>query len=146
MTPFEQYTKMKPDVSNLKVVGCRAYVHIPQQKRAQSHKLTERAWIGYLIGFEAHNIWIIYHPKSREVVRVRDVIFQEDCLFKDESSTQGTPVQINQFQSMTGPSEEFFCEPRLNRWNTIFDSDKVHPENYVKARSMQKNSMSREVS
>lgn len=36
-TPFEIYHGRKPDISHLRVVGCRAYVHIPHQKRLASH-------------------------------------------------------------------------------------------------------------
>lgn len=58
-TSFEKYKGYKPDVSHLKIVSCRAFVYIPRQKCVTSEKLAERAWIGYLIGFEAHNIWRI---------------------------------------------------------------------------------------
>lgn len=32
-TPFQKYKGYMPDLSNLKVVGCRAYVHVPREKR-----------------------------------------------------------------------------------------------------------------
>ena len=32
-TPYERWHKEKPDVSHLKVFGCNAFVHIPDQKR-----------------------------------------------------------------------------------------------------------------
>lgn len=80
-TPFEQYQGCKPDISNVKIFGCRAYAHIPREKRLASTKLAERAWVRYLIGFEAHNIWRIYHSSTREILRVRDVVFQEDHLY-----------------------------------------------------------------
>lgn len=52
-----------------------------------------------MIGFEAHNIWRIYHSSTREIVRVRDVIFQENCLYKNDEKT---------------PRE--FLDRSLNRW------------------------------
>lgn len=45
-TPFEMYNGHKPDISYLKIIGCRAQVHIPKEKRIASEKLSERAWIG----------------------------------------------------------------------------------------------------
>ena len=86
-TPFEMYNGYKPDISNLKILGCRAYVHIPKIKRVASEKLSERAWIGYLAGFEASNIWRIWHPTSKEIVRVRDVVFQESRLYRDDEKS-----------------------------------------------------------
>ncbi|KAI1006049.1 hypothetical protein K3495_g2172 [Podosphaera aphanis] len=118
-TPFEQYQGHKPDISNLKVVGCRAFVHIPREKRLASAKLTERAWIGYLVGFEAHNIWRIWHPTSREIVRVRDVVFQESRLFCDDKNDTEIPIEISQLPKNPNSAGLNFLNPRLNRWNTI---------------------------
>ncbi|KAI0993915.1 hypothetical protein K3495_g14269, partial [Podosphaera aphanis] len=121
-TPFEQYHGHKPDISNLKVVGCRAFVHIPREKRLASAKLGERAWIGYLVGFEAHNIWRIWHPKSKEIVRVRDVVFQESRLFRDDKNDTEIPIEISQLPRSTNEVEINFLNPRLNRWNTLQDT------------------------
>lgn len=98
-TPFEQYYSRKPDVSNLKIVGCRAYVHIPRQVRLAAEKLSERAWVGYLIGYEAQNIWRIWHPTSKQVVRVRDVVFLEDRLYRDEIDNEELPIEIDQLDT-----------------------------------------------
>jgi hypothetical protein len=35
MTPYEGRTGDKPDLSKLRVFGCRAYVHIPKEKRTK---------------------------------------------------------------------------------------------------------------
>jgi hypothetical protein len=35
MTPEEKFTGKKPDVSHLKVFGCIAYVHVPDEKRSK---------------------------------------------------------------------------------------------------------------
>ena len=99
-TPFEKYQGYKPDISNLKIVGCRAYVHIPKEKRQISAKLAERAWIGYLVGFEAHNIWRIWNSSCKEVVRVRDVVFQEDRLYKDDKNGMETPIRVDELTNI----------------------------------------------
>ena len=116
-TPYEQYNGIKPDISNLKIVGCRAYVNIPRQNRLASEKLAERAWIGYLVGFESLNIWRIWHPTSRQVVRVRDVVFQEDRVFDDDKNLSEVPIKIDQIRDqMTSDTLDLF-QPILNRWN-----------------------------
>jgi len=35
MTPEEKFTGKKPDVSHLRVFGCIAYVHVPEEKRSK---------------------------------------------------------------------------------------------------------------
>jgi hypothetical protein len=40
-------------------------------------KLAPRAAIGYLVGYEARNIWRIWIPSYRRVIRARDVQFNE---------------------------------------------------------------------
>lgn len=37
-TPYEKYKGHKPDVSNLKIIGCLAFVHIPKQKKSSINK------------------------------------------------------------------------------------------------------------
>lgn len=41
--------------------------------------MAERAQIGYLVGYDARNIWKIWvnGPKGFEVIRARDVVFGE---------------------------------------------------------------------
>jgi hypothetical protein len=41
-------------------------------------KLALRAAIGYLVGYKAHNIWRIWIPSNRRVIRARDVQFNEN--------------------------------------------------------------------
>ncbi|GES64853.1 integrase catalytic core [Aspergillus terreus] len=54
-TPYENWTGKKPDLSNLRVLGCRAFVRDPRVPK--SDKIAPRAWIGYLVGYTASNIW-----------------------------------------------------------------------------------------
>ena len=48
MTPDEKFTGKKPDLSHLKVFGCLAYVHIPDELRSKLHPKAEKCvFIGY---------------------------------------------------------------------------------------------------
>lgn len=127
-TPDEICNKKKPDILNLKIAGYRAYVHIPNQIRVASRKLADRAWIGYLIGFDARNIWRIWHPKSKQVVRIRDVVFQEDRLYRDDDQLLESPINIDQFSNTAEQTNEEIIEPRLNRWNLIKEYDSAKQE------------------
>lgn len=56
-TPFELLHGKKPNVSHLRMYGCKAYAldkHIPR-----TEKLKERALVGYLVGYDSTNIYRI---------------------------------------------------------------------------------------
>ncbi|KAI0992415.1 hypothetical protein K3495_g15770, partial [Podosphaera aphanis] len=67
-----------PDLSHLRVLGCKVYVQIPVEKRALSHKLDPRAEIGILVGYEGAHIFRIYIPSRHTVIRSSNVRFDED--------------------------------------------------------------------
>jgi transposase InsO family protein len=48
MTPEEKYSGRKPDLSHLKVFGCIAYVHVPDELRTKLDPKAEKCvFIGY---------------------------------------------------------------------------------------------------
>jgi hypothetical protein len=48
MTPEEKFTGKKPNVSHLKVFGCIAYVHVPEEKTSKLNPKAEKCiFIGY---------------------------------------------------------------------------------------------------
>lgn len=74
-TPFEMVTGHLPDLSHLKRYGCKAY---PLDKYiARKDKLTQRAHIGFLVGYDGTNIFNIWIPSQRKVIRTRDVTFNK---------------------------------------------------------------------
>jgi len=52
-TPYEEWYKKKPDMSNLRVWGCAAYVYIQRDKRKllQSH-MQKCVFVGYPVGYK----------------------------------------------------------------------------------------------
>jgi hypothetical protein len=56
------WLQAKPDLSNIRIFGCKAYVRINKLPRLA--KLALYAAIGYLVGYEAHNIWRIWIPSN----------------------------------------------------------------------------------
>ena len=81
-TPFELFIKSIPSIAYLHPFGCRAYPLIYNISRLQ--KMSPRAQIGYLIGYDSTNIYRIWIPTSNKVIRIRDVKFN-DALFYDPS-------------------------------------------------------------
>lgn len=91
-TPHERMLGTKPNIANLRVFGCRAYVR--DARVPQSRKMAPRAWIGYLVGFIASNIWQIWSPRHQEVFNERDVVFDES-LFYDPDLPQPQDIPIS---------------------------------------------------
>ena len=77
-TPYEAWRGDKPDLSHLRVFGCRAYMHLDKTKR--SSKLQPRSIPVIFVGYatEAKG-WLVYNPvSSNQKTHVsRDVTFHE---------------------------------------------------------------------
>ena len=48
-------------------------------------RLDPKAWIGYLVGYQASNIYWIWIPSLAKVISTRDVIFNEDEIFSGKT-------------------------------------------------------------
>ena len=86
-TPFQKIqsvmniSPLKPNIGHLRVYGCRAYplkYNIPRL-----NKLAPRAHVGYLVGYDSTNIFRVYIPSEKKVIRTRDVQFNEQLLYDD---------------------------------------------------------------
>ena len=77
-TPYEAWTGTKPDVSNLRVFGCKAYALKPKQRRRTGGKLDEISQRGMMVGYEPDaKAYRIKLDRTGEVIVSRDVIFNE---------------------------------------------------------------------
>ena len=86
-TPLELFLGVRPDLSTLKVFGCRVHVRVRPK-----HKLDFRSVVGRLVGFiEHHAYWVLL--ESGEVVQTCDVHFAEDSTRTpaSESPLEGVP-------------------------------------------------------
>ncbi|EKG09277.1 Integrase catalytic core [Macrophomina phaseolina MS6] len=79
ITPFEKVTGNKPNLSHLKAYGCKAYSL--RKDLPRTYKLAERAFIGYLVGYDSTNIFRIWIPSQDKVIRTRDVTFNETSFY-----------------------------------------------------------------
>jgi len=76
LTPFEAFTGRRPSLSNLRVWGCLAYVHIPKQKR--TGKLGPRSTPCIFVGYSQQSkAYLLWDPSLKAVVTSRDVTFME---------------------------------------------------------------------
>lgn len=74
-TPHEAWFGVKPRVSHLRRIGCKAYSHVPKQKRNKFDVKAEKCiLIGY--GTSCHG-YQLYNPATKTFHYARDVIFDE---------------------------------------------------------------------
>ena len=79
---------MHPNLTNLCVYGCHAYVKYTEQDIGScQNKMELHALIGYLIGFIISNIWCVWIPEQQQVVSAHDVIFDESKQYNPADPT-----------------------------------------------------------
>jgi len=130
-TPFEIAYQKKPSIAHLRQYGCRAYALRPQIPRGD--KLTPRALIGYLVGFDASNIYRVWLPKAKsrahqgKVIRTRDVTFKENHFYQHEDEldpllqgeTLDVIAQTLHMPSLQNPEESSESETEMNHLHAI---------------------------
>ena len=75
MTPFEIWTGHQPDMTNLKVWGCKAHVFIPKPLR---NKLTDKTWECKFIGYVENGSAYRFFHSDKGLIESRDAVFIED--------------------------------------------------------------------
>lgn len=75
-TPFEMWTRKKPDVSHFKIFGSVAMVHVAKEKRKKWEKKSKR---GFFVGY-GDNVkgYRVYMPDVNKVIISRDVVLFEN--------------------------------------------------------------------
>ena len=75
-TPEARFTGMKPDISNLRIFGCLAYVHVPRENRNKLDSKTQKC---LFLGFDKETkAYCLYDHSRRKVIIRRDVVFEEN--------------------------------------------------------------------
>ena len=89
---------LRPNWTGIYVYGCRAYPLMKERaglKDRKAFKVSPRAHIGYLVGYEASNIYRIWVPVLDRVIRTRNVRFDEDIVYSPERErAEGPPIEI----------------------------------------------------
>ncbi|KAI3734276.1 hypothetical protein L6452_13741 [Arctium lappa] len=92
VTPQEAWTGFKPGISHLKIFGCLAYSHIPDQRRS---KLDDKSEKTIFVGYSEHSkAYKLYNPQTRKVIVSRDVIFDEDKIWDGSDFTKDEIIPI----------------------------------------------------
>ena len=92
-TPYECLFGKKPDLSHLRLLGCKCYVHIPNSNRQKlDQKSYEAIFIGYPDGTEGYKV---YDVKKDRFMISRDVSFFESKFPFREKSKQDDVMQTD---------------------------------------------------
>jgi hypothetical protein len=114
-------------------------------KIPKTEKLKPRAHIGYLVGYDSTNIFQIWIPSKKKVVRTRDIIFDE-TLFYDPSTPDITQQLRVEAEQVIEVMDMTSSQPLIDRLeldtNTDSDLDQSsevrQSSNHPKSREMSK--------
>ena len=77
-TPYEAWFGVKPNVSNLRIFGSLAYVHVQKDKRGPLGSHMEKCiFLGYPEGYKG---WRFYNPATKRVIVSERAVFDERYL------------------------------------------------------------------
>ncbi len=114
VTPYERANEEKPNLKHLRIVGSRAWVHVPEKLRK---KLNDRAWQGIFVGYEGRNLYRIYHPLTGKIHKTRDVDIDEGLLY-DKSEVNSWEFADAEWENS---NDSLFADP--------LEFDEEQPEN-----------------
>ena len=75
ITSFEFVNDEKSNVSHLRALDCRVYMHV--SKTTMRHKFDDRSWKDVLVEYESINQWKVYNSRIKRVTLTRDARFDE---------------------------------------------------------------------
>ena len=97
--PEEVWSGKEVNLSHLRVFGCISYVHIDSAERSKlDAKSNKCVFVGYGDDEFGYRFW---DYENRKIIRSRDVIFNENVMYKDrsiaESSSSSTKAETKEF-------------------------------------------------
>ena len=124
VTPEEKFTGAKLDLFHLKVFGCIAYVHVPDELHTKLDPKAEKCvFIGYSLEQKGYRC---YNPLTHKLRVSRDVVFDElNSMFGVVQSIEADlddrvdlqDVQ-QESQTLSGPGESSSSKSVQNPWST----------------------------
>ena len=129
-TPEEIWSGQKPDLSHLKVFGCKALVHIPKKfRRKFDPKSTEMIFVGYCENTKGYRL---IHPVTRRLTISRDVVFIENEFVRNVRST----VELHESVGEVFPLFENDLDSDVNNSNQNDTANEHNPLQNVTANEL----------
>ncbi|KAE8695859.1 U-box domain-containing protein 31 [Hibiscus syriacus] len=103
--PEEAWRKKEINLSHLRVFGCISYVHINSAERSKlDAKSNKCVFVGYGGDEFGYRFW---DYENRKIIRSRDVIFNENVMYKDmstaeSSNTEAETKEFAEFEEISG--------------------------------------------
>ncbi|KAJ8624212.1 hypothetical protein MRB53_032742 [Persea americana] len=93
-TPEEAWSGRRPSIDHLRIFGCIAYAHVPDEKRK---KLDDRGVKCVFLGVSAESkAYRLYNPVTKQIIISRDVIFYEENVWDwNDKETQQIPENFD---------------------------------------------------
>ncbi len=99
-TPYQNWFGTKPDVSNLRIFGSTAYIHVPKaERRKLDSKSVTCHFVGYCATQKAYRFW---DPITRKIRISRDVIFNEQA-FDTSRQDPTSDIDFSARRLLLGP-------------------------------------------
>ncbi|KAG0159435.1 hypothetical protein PDIDSM_6957 [Penicillium digitatum] len=76
MSPYEALFGKKPNLSNLRALGCQCWFLIPKEKR--NTKLDPHMEEARLLAYDEGDNYVVYNVRTKKIERSRNVIFNEN--------------------------------------------------------------------
>ncbi len=143
VTPEEKFTGKKPDVSHLRVFGCIAYVHVPNEKRSKLNpKVKKCIFIGYSSKQKGYKC---FNPSIQKLQVNRDVVFDEMISWysplkvAEDGEARNGDVSSNveqESQLISGPQESSISGSSSTPWKgKLRYSNIVHGSSQTSSRN-----------
>ncbi|PON58591.1 hypothetical protein TorRG33x02_290760, partial [Trema orientale] len=88
--PEEVWSDKEVNLSFLKIFGCLFYVHIGPANRSELDPKSKKC---FCIGYDdAEFGYCFWDDQNRKIIRSRDVIFNEEVMYKDRLGTGADSV------------------------------------------------------
>lgn len=92
-TPFEAFHRSIPNLSHLRIFGCRCYAHVEKEHREKLDPHTaECVFLGY---YETESLYAVYDVHHRAIMKKRDVVFYEHIMGHPAISNLGLALGYN---------------------------------------------------
>ena len=136
-TPYEIWHGEKPNVNNLKVFGCNALVHVPDEKRSKlDKKSVECVFVGYPSGTKGYKL---YNLETKQMIRSRDVIFMENSFGNDLLHNEENRELYTTEKNSESAALKFENVVEENNVNADEDHAQAEPEPEIVQRRSQRN-------